>query len=321
MNEKAFIEDVLRPLIRSEEAAEFRDDVAVLRPSSHPQIITTDTLIEGRHFRIGDDWASVAVKLVRVNVSDCLAKGALPTRCLLNLSWNAQRSFESLRAFVSGLATELETFQIDLIGGDTTSHDGPVVLSLTLIGECLSSDGPVRRQGARPGDQVWVSGSIGDAFLGLHCANPKTDVQNALNERYLRPVLPNASIADLISSYASSSMDVSDGLVIDAQQIAKASNCGLVIDLDEVPVSDEARAYLSETGLTIRDLVGGGDDYQVLFSASPEQSEAILSFARQNNLRLTCIGRVEVGAGVRCLEGGVDVTESLKAGWQHNLTD
>ncbi len=321
MNEKAFIEDVLRPLIRSEEAAEFRDDVAVLRPSSHPQIITTDTLIEGRHFRIGDGWASVAIKLVRVNVSDCLAKGALPARCLLNISWNAARSFEALREFVSGLATELETFQIDLIGGDTTSHDGPVVLSLTLIGECLGENGPVRRQGAKPGDQVWVSGTIGDAFLGLHCADPKTDVQAALNERYLRPALANPCIAELISSYASSSMDVSDGLVIDALQIAKASNCRLVIRLEDVPVSDEAGVYLSETGFTIRDLVGGGDDYQVLFTASAEQSESILSFARENNLRLTSIGCVEDGVGVRCLESGNDVTESLKAGWQHNLTD
>ena len=322
MNEIDFIERLLRPLVSDPGADGLSDDVALLATSKNPQIITTDTLVEGRHFRVGDPWFSVGRKLVRVNVSDCFAKGAAPRHCLFNLTWNPDYPEEDLRALISGIAEDLRVYNIRLIGGDTTSNVGPVVLTLTLTGETFDLHGPVRRTGAQPGHDVWVTGTIGDACLGLEFPDAQDEPGASLNARYLVPELVHPEFAEVIARYALSAMDVSDGLISDAGHIAAASAVQLILKVEQVPLSDESRAVLQADGspFAIRNLLTGGDDYQVLFTTPEDHREALLIDARHLNQKITRIGTVEAGRGVTCLLQGEDVSETLTGGWKHKLS-
>lgn len=321
MNEFQFIAELLKPFARNEGAAGLQDDVARLETSSKPTIITTDTIIEGRHFRRGDPWGSVGQKLVRVNVSDCLAKAALPTSCLLNLTWNRAHSEVDLRAFVEGLGTDLQAFGIELLGGDTTSHDGPSVFSLTLIGTCERDEGPIRRSGAEVGDDLWVSGFVGDAGLGLDLRDVDGPDAEYLNQSYLIPNLPDQKIASLVSRFANASMDVSDGLIADAGHIAKASGLAIEIEFAAVPVSSHARHYLGGqlSDDAILRLVTAGDDYQTLFTAAKPRRQQIEALSLEIGVKLTRIGRIRDGVNVFCRGQGGGLINPSASGWQHDL--
>ena len=325
MNEFDFIDRFLRPLSKSDGAAALRDDVARLPDFAGPVIVTTDTMIEGVHFRKNDPWDSVGRKLVRVNVSDCLAKGAQPRACLLNLSWSREWSFSDAGLMVEGLARDMADFGIELLGGDTTVGPGPVVLSLTMFADCISPEGPIRRKGAQVGDDIWVTGYIGDSYLGLSVPEraEASDDAHYLDDAYLVPNLPPVAVAELIARHANASMDISDGLLGDAGHLAAASDVELFIDLPAMPVSVQAQRYLGGP-LTEEDrlkLASGGDDYQVLFTASVSSRKAIEAFASDHAMKVTRIGICLEGQGVSGV--GIDGmnTETLSDGWQHKLKD
>ncbi len=260
MDETAWIRRYIAPLVTAVGADELRDDVALLTALG-PTIATMDTLVEGVHFLPADPISTVGQKLVRVNVSDIHAKAAEPVEALLSIAWPRGRSEQAFSELLSGIAKDLDEFSVSLIGGDLVQHSGPLTLTLAITGRCIGKS-PIRRSGGRIGDVLYVNGEIGWGQLGLQAARVGGDEQIA--ERYRIPRISPSFSAQTVADVASASMDVSDGLLIDALRLAEASKCGARIDLDRVPL-----AAPSEELATILAQCTGGDDYRILISARP----------------------------------------------------
>ena len=314
MDEFDLIRRYFAPLVISPGAADLRDDVAEIAPGL---IATKDAIVEGIHFLPDDPLETVAQKLVRVNVSDIIAKGGKPDAALLAVVWPKSRPHEQLEDFARGLGKDLERWGAHLVGGDTTSTDGPLTLSLTLLGN-VGSRGPVRRSGAKPGEDIWVTGDIGDSWLGLQAATGAlgpliAEAQNQLVSRYRVPEPPRLAFADLIAARASASIDVSDGLVADAGHIAEASSVRLLIGASLVPLSATASHYVENGKVDLRDLLTGGDDYQTLFTVPQAARKAM----RSSGSKITRIGVVTAGEGVFVLDADKQPLEFNAAGWRH----
>ena len=315
MNEFDLIRRYFAPLATSPGADNLRDDVAEIAPGL---IATKDAIVEGVHFLPDDPLDTVAQKLVRVNVSDIIAKGGKPDAALLALIWPKSRPHDQLEAFARGLGKDLQRWGAHLAGGDTTSTDGPLTLTLTLTGR-VGSRGPVRRSGAQPGDDIWITGTIGDSWLGLQAATGALDplsaeAKNLLVSRYRVPEPPRLSFADLVAAHGRASIDVSDGLVADAGHIAEASGMRLALQSVDIPLSAVATHYVANAKVALRDLLTGGDDYQTLFTA-PASARAEIAASIEN---VTRIGRVEQGAGVSVVDAsGAELDFSGASGWKH----
>jgi len=314
MDEFDLIRQYFAPLASSPGADGLRDDVAEIAPGL---IATKDAIVEGVHFLPDDPISTVAQKLVRVNVSDIVAKGGKPDAALLALVWPKGRASEQLGDFARALGADLARWGAHLVGGDTTSTSGPLTLSLTLLGR-VGARGAVRRSGARVGDDVWVSGTIGDSVLGLMAAKGafgklSAEASNLLVSRYRVPEPPRLAFADLVAAYASGSVDVSDGLVADAGRVAEASGVRLVIRAGDVPLSAVGSAYVANAKVELKALLTGGDDYQTLFTA-PQSARAEIERAGQV---VTRIGAVDAGAGVSVLGADGDEMAFDRAGWRH----
>jgi len=270
-------------------------------------VLTHDMIVEGIHYLPNDPPADVAWKLVAVNLSDLAAKGARPLGALLGFTlgdeiWD--------RAFADGLAAALAAFGLPLLGGDTVSAPARV-LGLTAIGRAT---GPVpSRAGARPGDQLWVSGTIGDAGAGLKALRGALAESPALIERYRNP-RPRLEAGERLAPIVSAMMDVSDGLLIDAARMAAASACGIDIALDSLPLSD---AFLSACGEARLDAATAGDDYELLFAAGADMAPAILALAEELGLPFSRIGACVAGAGLTLSEAGAPVPLPPRLGFEH----
>jgi thiamine-monophosphate kinase len=263
MNESDWIKTHIAPMVDAEGAVALTDDVALLTASG-PTIVTMDTLVEGTHFLPTDPIDTVGQKLIRVNVSDIFAKGALPGQALLSIAWPKQRSEMQFASLMAGISRDLRRFDTALIGGDLVGTDGPLTLTLTLTGSCLS-DHPVRRSGGQIGQAVYVSGEIGWGGVGLAAA--RAGGSSAAAEHYRVPDIGSAAMAKQVAQIARASMDVSDGLLIDASRLAEASGCGVRLDLDHVPLArptDDLDKILEQCT--------AGDDYKILMTAEPEVS-------------------------------------------------
>ncbi len=314
MDEFDLIRRYFAPLVTSPGADDLRDDVAEIAPGL---IATNDAIVEGIHFLPDDPLHTVAQKLVRVNVSDIIAKGGKPDAALLALVWPKGRPHEQLEDFALGLGKDLQRWGAHLVGGDTTSTDGPLTLSLTLLGK-VGARGPVRRSGAKPGEDVWVTGDIGDSWLGLQAATGAlgpliAEARNQLVSRYRVPEPPRLPFADLVAARASASIDISDGLVADAGHIAEASSVRVVIEAPLVPLSATATHHVENGKVDLRALLTGGDDYQTLFTAPQAARKAV----RTSGAKLTRIGRVTAGEGVVVLDAGGQPLQFDTAGWRH----
>lgn len=310
MNEFDLIRRYFAPLATSPGADQLRDDVAEIAPGI---IATKDAIVEGIHFLPDDPLESVAQKLVRVNVSDIIAKGGRPDAALLALVWPKGRPHEQLEGFARGLGKDLARWGAHLAGGDTTSTDGPLTLTLTLTGR-VGARGPVRRSGAQVGDDVWVTGTIGDSWLGLQAATGAlgkltAEAHNLLVSRYRVPEPPRLPIADIVADHATASIDVSDGLAADAGHIAEASAVELIIRAADVPLSAVGQSYVDNGRASLTDLLTGGDDYQTLFTA-PQSARASIAAA-------TRIGEVKAGQGVTLLDGAGAPMALKRTGFRH----
>ena len=302
MSEFDWIARYFAPLATKDGAAGLLDDVAAL--SSTDLIITNDALVEGVHFLPGDPLDTVAQKLVRVNVSDVLAKGCYPDQAVLTLGWPNGRPESDLATFAAGLGAALNTFEISLIGGDTVGSPHGLFLSLTLTGKPAGPRAPVRRSGAKVGDVICVTGVIGVGVVGLTAALDGEDTLTA--QRYRVPELPTPDIAAVIAEYANASMDVSDGLIGDLEKLLIASGCGGELVLDLVPLfqpSSELDDVLWQAT--------GGDDYQCLFTLPEVMWEQghITSAAK--------IGTVQAEAGLRLSWQGQLTEMPKQGGFQH----
>lgn len=311
MSEFEWIRKYFAPLATSEGAAGLEDDVAALSEPDGPLAITVDTLVEGVHFLASDPIDTVARKLVRVNVSDLLAKGTRPSEALLSIVWPRGRAEADMAQFAAALGDELTTQGATLIGGDTVTIDGPLVLTLTFTGVC-AGDGPVRRSDASPGDDIWVSGVIGAGGLGLAAA--KSGQASQWLDHYRVPNIPPLAAADVVAEFASASMDVSDGLLADAAKLATASGLRLHIDLDRVPFAEHAGDEHQALAMA-----SAGDDYQILLTADAAIRPELTAFAADEGLKLTLIGSVSEGTGlsVTYQSRAVNLPETL--GFEHNV--
>lgn len=298
MDEHVWIKHYIAPMVTSDGADALRDDVALLTALG-PTIVTMDTLVEGVHFLPSDAISSIGQKLVRVNVSDIHAKAAEPLEALLSIAWPANRSEQAFAQFMSGVQIDLDTFRVSLIGGDLVRHDGPLTITLTLTGRCIDK-APVRRSGGRAGDALYINGEIGWGGIGLQAARAQGD-PDAI-QRYQVPRISPASSAHVVAEMASASMDVSDGLLIDALRLAEASSCGVVIDLERVPLASPS------TDLTeIMTQCTAGDDYRILMSARPNQE--IPGF--------TPIGVLTESGGLELRYDGQSVNAPSTLGFEH----
>ena len=298
MQESDWIQRYIAPLVTASGADALRDDVALLSTPS-AMIATMDTLVEGVHFLTSDPMVTVGQKLVRVNVSDVYAKGALPHEALLSIAWPRDRDETQFAALMNGLARDLAAFNTCLIGGDLVSTDGPMTLTLTLTGRCLNA-GPVRRSGGQAGQGLYVSGELGWGGLGLAAA--RAGEASGAADRYRVPEIASESIAQTIATVASASMDVSDGLLIDALRLAKASECGVQLALETIPLAAPAKDAES-----ILRQCTSGDDYCVLISADGEQS--VPGFVK--------IGELTASQGLALALNGRSINAPSTLGFEH----
>jgi thiamine-monophosphate kinase len=307
------------PLAPGHGARGLLDDAALLDVG--PIVITTDAIVEGVHFLPGDPIGSIAQKALRVNLSDLAAKGARPLGYLLSLQWPDTRPAQQIAAFAQGLAQDQAQFGISLLGGDTTRTPGPLSISVTAYGHPLRRDPPARAH-AQTGDDVWVTGTIGDAVLGLAALQGETlglsdDQLTVVIERYRRPQ-PRVAAAGLIARVARASMDVSDGLLGDALKIARASGVAIDLSIDAIPYSDAGERWIGGDAFSERAqrLSGGGDDYEILFTASADKAASITAWQKEHDLPVTRIGAVRAGAGAGA---GVTAGSWPIIGFSHRL--
>lgn len=311
--ETAFIER-LRALATHPAARGLRDDAAVLTPpAGRDLVLTHDMIVEGVHYLPSDSPADVAWKLVAVNLSDLAAKGAELTGVLLGYSlgdpaWDA--------VFVGGLAEVLARFKVPLLGGDTVSGrpGTPRSFGLTAIGSVAPGGAP-SRGGARPGDMLWVSGTIGDAGAGLRIALGEIAGPDSLIRAYRRPE-PRLAAGIALAPRVGAMADVSDGLLIDAARMADASGCAVEIDLDRVPLSP-ALATLGNDRRARLAAVTAGDDYELLFAAAPGGHEALLGLCKPLALTLTPVGRFTEGSGLTVFDAEGAVPLPARLGYEH----
>jgi len=298
-----------------------KDDAALVdcRPG-HRLVVTVDAIVEGVHYLPQDPPDLVARKLLRVNLSDLAAMGARPLHYLLATALPAGLGDEWVARFAAGLAEDQLRFGVALLGGDSVATSGPAVLSLTALGE-VAAGAELRRSGARPGDRIWVSGTIGDAFLGLQVlrgglpALAPTD-RAALAQRFQLPE-PRIELGPRLAGIAHAMLDVSDGLIADLGHICDASQVGATVALPSLPLSAAARrAVADEPDLPAR-LAAAGDDYELLFTTPPEAGEAIGRLAAELGLPITAIGTIDQSAGVRLVDGGGHPIPVAAAGYRH----
>lgn len=310
--EVAFI-DSLRALAADPAARALVDDAAVLELDGRRLVLTHDMIVEGVHYLPSDPPDDVAWKLVAVNLSDLAATGARPIGVLLGYMLNEA---EWDRRFAAGLALALGAFGLALLGGDTVAAPGdtPRALALTAIGEAR---GPApSRAGGKAGDQLWVSGAVGDAGLGLRIARGELDGPESLLKRYRRP-RPRLEAGEALAPLVSAMMDVSDGLLIDTRRLAAASALAARIDLDHVPLSQDFLSVAGDDRAARLAAATSGDDYELLFAASPDRAVEIQGLADRLGLSLTPVGQLEAGHGLSLFDetGKVELPDSL--GYQH----
>lgn len=283
------------------------DDAALLDcPVGRRLVATADAIVAGVHF-LGDDPPDlVAKKLLRVNLSDLAAMGAQPLYYLLTTALPASLGAEWVGEFARGLGEDQQLYGVSLLGGDSVATTGPAALSLTAIGE-VAVGAEIRRSGARIGDTLWVSGTIGDAYLGLKVlrggapAGLAADQAQALAARYQLPQ-PRTRLGPRLVGIAHAMIDVSDGLLADLGHICETSGCAATVLLPNVPFSPAAQRVLREGWERPLALATGGDDYELLFTAPATAGDRIAELSAGLALPLTAIGRIEAGAGVRLVD-------------------
>ena len=281
------------------------DDAALFEPTpGHTAVLSTDTLVAGVHFLPDDPPRDIARKALRVNLSDIAAMGAVPKGYLLNLSLPDDVADTWLDAFVAGLAADQQVFGVTLLGGDTVRTPGPFTVSVTAVGE-VRLGRAMKRAGARIGDVVLVTGTIGDAVIGLRVLTGKAalDPANAkfVLDRYRLPQ-PRTSIGPYLAGLASAAIDVSDGLIADLGHICETSSVAATILADTVPLSPAGRAAIDAGQLTVSEAVSGGDDYELLFCAPPETRDAISRLSATLDVAITEIGEITAGTGVELID-------------------
>lgn len=320
LNEFDLIKKYFLPLVKpGGPALSLNSDTAQFSPTiGFDLVFTKDMMVEGVHFLSSVSPKNLAKKLLRVNLSDLAAAGAKPIGYLLGLGGTKNVDEKWLSAFSAGLAEDQEKFDISLWGGDTVKTPGPLVLSLTAIGEVPTGKG-LSRVGAKVGEAIYCTGVIGDGVLGLMAA--KGELSNdysplSLVSRLEQPN-PRLEVGQKLVGLASAMADVSDGLLADLGHIARASDVAFEINQSSVPFSPNGEKFVEQKSHGFETLVSGGDDYELIFTAPKELHKIIIDISNQTGIAINLIGRVCLGEGIKVLdENGIEIILSKK-GFKH----
>jgi thiamine-monophosphate kinase len=322
--EDRLITRYFRPLATAPGAFGLIDDAAALTPPPGCDLVlTTDGVIAGVHFFPDDPPAMVGRKALRMNLSDLAAKGARPLGFLLSVALPEGFGEAWLGAFAAALADDAAHYGCPLYGGDTDHTPGPISVSIFAFG-AVPQGKMVHRSTARPGDRIVVTGTIGDAAIGLQLRRERTLVWRwglseaaaaQLENRYLLPQ-PRNALAGAVLQYASAAIDVSDGLVGDLGKLCRASSVAADIDVATVPLSDAARAAIAAESALLETALTGGDDYEIVLTLAPEKLDGFRTAAAAAGVAVTEIGGVQAGEGTRFLHEGKALTFT-RASYSH----
>ena len=322
--EDRLIARYFRPLATAPGALGLVDDAAALTPPPGCDLVlTTDGVIAGVHFFPDDPPDMVARKALRMNLSDLAAKGAKPLGFLLSVALPAAADETWIGAFANGLGDDAARYGCPLYGGDTDHTPGPASVSIVAFG-AVPHGKMVRRSTARPGDCIVVTGTIGDAAIGLKLRRDRglaqrwrlTDAAAAqLAERYLLPQ-PRNALAEAVLHYASAAIDVSDGLVGDLAKLCRASSVAADIEVARVPLSEAAGAAIAAEPALLESALTGGDDYEIVLTLAAKKLPAFHAAAAAAGVAVTEIGRVQMGEGTRFMHEGSELTFA-RASYSH----
>jgi thiamine-monophosphate kinase len=310
--EDKLIERFFRPIAIHPGALGLSDDAAFITPPpGHDLVLKADAIIGGVHFFPDDAAQTIAGKALRVNLSDLAAKGARPLGFLLSLALPADIGDRWLTNFAEGLRSDAVLFGCPLFGGDTDRTPGPITISIAMFGS-VPEGTMVRRAGAKAGHRVFVSGTIGDAALGLAVRKGKDwklsePHRQYLLARYLLPQ-PRTALAEAVRQHASAAMDVSDGLAGDFAKLCRASQVGAAIAVERIPFSGAAKVVLAAEPTMREVALSGGDDYEIVCTVPPAKADAFRAAAQAANAVVAEIGEIEDGAGPRFLADGRALT-------------
>jgi thiamine-monophosphate kinase len=301
--EDSLIARYFKPLATDPGAFGLVDDAAILKSSGEDVVVTTDAVVEGVHYLADDPPDTIARKALRVNLSDLAAKGATPAGFVLTL---ALRSKDDawLRPFAEALGEDATSFACPLLGGDTVSTPGPQMISITAFGR-VPQGRMVGRTGAKPGDRIMVTGTIGDAALGLDLLKGGAAAKALASDPAAREILvarfrvpqPRNALAQAVRDYATSAMDVSDGLAGDLAKLCAASGVSATIDAASVPLSAPAAGLVARSAVGIEALLSAGDDYEILCSVPEARCADMIAAGGAAGVAVTAIGTAAAGSG------------------------
>jgi len=319
--EERLIARFFKPLATDPGALGLSDDAAFLSaPAGCDLVLKTDAIVGGVHFFPDDAAQAVASKALRVNLSDLAAKGARPLGFLLSLALPKEIDEKWLSGFAEGLRGDSVLFGCPLFGGDTDRTPGPITISIAMIGS-VPKGTMVRRAGAKPGDRVFVSGTIGDAALGVMLRKGKqwklSDAQRQhLISRYLLPQ-PRSALAEAIRTHASAAMDVSDGLAGDFAKLCRTSGVAAEIEAARVPLSDAAKTVIASDPAALEITLAGGDDYEIVCTVPKAKCASFSAAAGAAKVAVTEIGEIKAGEGARFLAQNGQPLTFKQASYSH----
>lgn len=322
--EFGLIADLFEPLAAGYPGAlSLHDDAALVEVDpGHRLVVTTDALVAGVHFLPDDPPDLVARKALRVNLSDVAAMGARPVAVLVAACFPKDGGEAWAEVFARGLAEDVRGFGVPLIGGDTVATPGPATITVAALGQ-VAVGHELRRDAAREGDVLMVSGTIGDGALGLlvqrgRCPGLSQAHREFLIDRYRLPQ-PRVTLGPALAGIARACLDVSDGLIGDVGHICRRSGLGAVIDVDSVPLSAAAAAAVGEDAALLRSAVlCGGDDYELAFTVAADRVDEAKAAAAACGVSVTAIGAVVTGDGVKVRSaGGTPEAFTESPAWRH----
>jgi len=319
--EDRLIARYFQPIATHPGALGLSDDAAFIKPPPGCDLVLkTDGIIGGVHFFAEDAAQGVARKALRVNLSDLAAKGAKPLGFLLSLALPKETGDDWLSGFAEGLRDDAARFGCPLFGGDTDRTPGPITISIAMFGS-VPEGTMVRRAGAKPGDRVFVSGSIGDAALGLALRkgapwNLNGAQRGHLLSRYLLPQ-PRNALAEAVRGHASAAMDMSDGLAGDFAKLCRASRVAAEIEVARVPLSDAAKAVLAAEPAMLETALTGGDDFEIVCTVPAGKADSFRAAAKAADVAVSEIGEIKAGEGVRFVDSNGQALAFKRASFSH----
>ena len=315
MDEFSFISKYLSPLSGSGSFG-LTDDIALL-DTQYNYGFSTDTMVENIHFFPNIKPDDLAFRLISVSISDLICKALTPKFYALNLTFSKHIEEKWLDNFSLGLKKAQKYYDISLLGGDTTITDKNMVLTATIFG--AKTEKVILRSNAKINDDIWVTGNIGDAFLGLEIASKKLLLDNEyLLAKYNHPTC-HQNLQKFLLEFANSALDISDGLIQDLEQLCSASNCGALVNYDLIPLSKIAQKILKKNPKYKEKIINSGDDYEILFTANPRNKEDIIKFSKETKTKISYIGKIKAENSVDILDINNQPISVKNLGYKHSF--